>query len=228
MLDAKTCYNERKISSAAKLNEGTELEILLPKSVNENYSLPDPALLQIYEDRSNRMLWLLGNVSEDEGYDWVDFILRCNREDKGVAVEERKPIKLIVANYGGSLEMANTLISVIHLSKTPIHSYAIGPVCSAASMIYLACHKRFALSTAYFMIHKGSYQQFGADCNTVMAAMDDYKKRVEELIKFYISHTKFTDEEIRKNIEKDWYIYTDEALEKGMCDALVSDIDELL
>lgn len=219
--------NENK-ANATKLNEGTEVEILLPQSIKENYSLPDPALLQIYEDRSNRILWLLGDVSEEQGYDWVDFILRCNREDRGVAADDRKPIKLIVANYGGSLEMARTLISIIEISKTPIYGYAIGPVCSAASMIFLACQKKFALPTAYLMIHKGSCQQPNADYNTLMAAMDDYKKQIEELIQFYISHTTFTEAEIRQNIEKDWYIYTKEALEKGMCDALVSDIDELL
>ena len=124
--------------------------------------------------------------------------------------------------------MARTLSSIIEISKTPIYGYAIGPVCSAASMIFLACQKKFALSTAYFMIHKGSCQQPNADYNTLMAAMDDYKKQIEELIQFYISHTTFTEAEIRQNIEKDWYIYTKEALEKGMCDALVSDIDELL
>ena len=65
--------NEKE-AGITKLNEGTGLEILLPQSIKENYSLPDPALLQIYEDRSNRILWLLGDVSEEQGYDWVDFI----------------------------------------------------------------------------------------------------------------------------------------------------------
>lgn len=213
-----------------KLNEGTGLEILLPQNIKENYALPDPALLQIYEDRQNRVLWLLGDVSEEGGYDWVDFILRCNREDRinELPPEDRRPIKLIVANYGGSLEMANTLISVIAISKTPIYGYAIGPVCSAASMIYLACHKKFALPNSYWLIHKGSCQPSGADFNTMMAAMDDYKKQVEELTQFYIDHTTFTEDEIRKNIEKDWYIYTDQAIEKGMCDGIITDIDELL
>ncbi len=218
------CFAE----NPTRLNEGTEIEIQLPDEISPNYQLPDPLLLQIYEDRAHRVLWLLNSVSEETGYDWVDFILRCNRADKGIPVEERKPIKLIIANYGGSLEMARTLISIIEISKTPIYGYAIGPVCSAASMIFLACQKKFALPTAYLMIHKGSCQQPNADYNTLMAAMDDYKKQVEELIQFYIGHTQFTEDEIRKNIEKDWYIYTKEAVEKGLCDVIVDDIDELL
>lgn len=216
--------------SRTLLNEGTPVEIRLPQTLNPSYELPDPALLQIYEDRANRVLWLLDEVSEESGYDWVDFILRCNREDKDLAPAARRPIKLIVSNYGGSLQIAKTLISIIDISKTPVYGYAIGPVCSAASMIYLACHKRFALPAAFFVIHKGSCAPSESDFNTLMAAMDDYRKQVEELIQFYIQRTKMAEDEIRKNIEKDWYLYASDKsiIESGMVDAIIDDIDELL
>ena len=210
------------------LNEGTGVDIILPASIKENYSLPDPALLQLYEDRNNRILWILESVSEEEGYDQIDFILRCNREDRGVPVEKRKPIKIIIANYGGSLEMANTMVSIIDISKTPIYGYAIGPVCSAATLIYLACHQRYALPNSYWVLHKGSYQGTGADYNTLMAAMDDYRKQIEELIQFYIKRTDFLETEIRTNIEKDWYIHLPQALDKGICNKVITDIEELL
>ena len=63
-----------------------------------------------------------------------------------------------------------------------------------------------------------------------MAAMDDYRKQVEELIQFYIQRTKMTEDEIRKNIEKDWYLYASDKsiIESGMVDAIIDDIDELL
>ena len=122
------------------------------------------------------------------------------------------------------------LISMIKISQTPVWGIAIGPVCSAASMIYLATHKKLALPNAYWVIHKGSCQTEGGDYNTLMAAMDDYKKQVEELIKFYIGHTKFTEEEIKKNIENDWYLYANDplVLDKGICDKIIDDIGEML
>ena len=48
---------------------------------------------------------------------------------------------------------------------------------------------------------------------------------MEMLINFYISHTKYTEEEIEENIQTDWYIRTKEALEKGIVDEIIDDID---
>jgi ATP-dependent protease ClpP protease subunit len=45
------------------------------------------------------------------------------------------------------------------------------------------------------------------------------------LIDFYIQNTKYTEEEIAENIQTDWYIRTEEALEKGIVDEIITDID---
>ena len=48
---------------------------------------------------------------------------------------------------------------------------------------------------------------------------------METLINFYIDNTKYTEEEIEENIQTDWYIRTTEALQKGIVDELIEDID---
>lgn len=48
---------------------------------------------------------------------------------------------------------------------------------------------------------------------------------METLINFYIDNTNYTEEEIEENIQTDWYIRTKEALEKGIVDELITDID---
>ena len=97
---------------------------------------------------------MLGEIG-DEVYDWVDFILDINREDEAarIPIEDRKPIKCLIANRGGSADAANTMVDIIALSKTPVWGIALGVCASAASMIYLACHKRFALQSASFLFH---------------------------------------------------------------------------
>lgn len=210
------------------LNPDTSVEIMLPDTINANYQLPDPELLQIYEDRKNRTIWVLGDIGE-ETYDWVDFIFRCNREDKGKSVEERKPIKLIVANIGGSAEAAKTLIEVISLSKTPVHGYAIGMCASAASQIFLACHKRYALPNCTFVFHNGSCNNLSGNFSELNAFMEDYRRDIKQLSAFYKSHTTFAPELIDDKLEKgDWYIYLDEALKNGVVDETITDIDMLL
>jgi ATP-dependent protease ClpP protease subunit len=48
---------------------------------------------------------------------------------------------------------------------------------------------------------------------------------METLINFYIENTKYSEEEIIENIQTDWYIRKDEALEKGIVDEIITDID---
>lgn len=213
------------MSDAKVLNNGLGLEIRLPKTINENYSLPDPSLLQIYKDRENRVIWMLGEIG-DEVYDWVDFILDVNREDKNIPIEKRKPIKCIIANEGGRADPAYTLVDIITLSKTPIHGIAIGVCASAASMIYLACHKRYALPKATFIFHQGSCSNLGGTFNQLNSFMEDYKRDIEQLTEFYKKHTIYEPDLIDKKLAAgDWYIYVPEAIKNGVVDEIIEDID---
>ena len=36
-----------------------DILITLPKNINPNLELPDPALIQLYKDRQNRVIWML-------------------------------------------------------------------------------------------------------------------------------------------------------------------------
>ena len=205
--------------------DDNEILFQLPETVKPNLMLPDPDLLSIYEDRQNRTLWMLKEVG-DESYDWVDFIIRCNREDRTLPPEQRKPIKCIIANYGGSLEEAKMLVEMIHLSKTPVWGIVIGMCASAASMIFLACHKRFATRNATIIIHKGSCENIGGSYAEVQQFMENYKKDIEALSTFYKEYTHIAPEEVDQRLnEGDWYIYVDEGVEKGLIDEIVTSID---
>lgn len=48
------------------------------------------------------------------------------------------------------------------------------------------------------------------------------------MMEFYQTHTKFTKAEIENNMGTDWYVRLDTALEKGMVDELVTDLEVLL
>lgn len=201
-----------------------DISILIPKSVNPTLELPDPELVSIYKDKENRVIWMLGEIGE-ECFEWVSQILEYNREDADIAIEKRKPIKCIIANYGGSLENARMLAEIISLSKTPVYGYAIGMCASAASVVYLACHKRFATKNVTILLHNGSCDGINGNYNEVQQFMDNYKKEIKELSTFYKTHTKFDAEEIDRKLNGgDWYIYLEEGLEKGLIDDIINDI----
>ena len=58
--------------------------------------------------------------------------------------------------------------------------------------------------------------------------MEDYQGQVNELAKFMKDRTLYTEEEITENIVTEWYVRKDEAVEKGICHEIVTDISVLL
>ena len=187
-------------------------------------TLADPSLVNYYNDLENRTYWLNDEINHFT-FDLVQYILRWNKEDKGIPTEERKPIRVIVDCHGGMLSVTKTIVNIIKLSKTPVHMFALGFVASGASMIYLAGHKRYALPNTTFLLHKGNCGGLSGTFDELLAFMEDYQKDVAELIGFYKENTKFSPEDIENKIQGEWYIRIDEALENGIVDEIVTDID---
>ena len=206
-----------------KRNDQPMFSVAIPPQA-ENLQLPDPSLLNYYKDLERRLFWLVGAV-DTSLYELVQHIVNCNYEDKDLPVENRKPIRIIVASPGGSLEVEQTLVAIMEASTTPVWCIAIGMCASAASMIYLAGHKRFATRNAYWMLHQGGCDNLEGSYQQIMSFMAKYQMDIEEMAEFYKSHTNFPAETIEKNlVEGDWYISIDEALENGICHEVISDL----
>lgn len=200
--------------------------VLPPMHDSANLALADPQLVNFYEDINNRVYWLTEEIGE-ETLDLVQYITRWNREDKGIAPENRKPIRIIIDCGGGSLSVSETLSNIIKMSKTPIIGIALGFVASGASVVFLSCHKKYALPNTVFVLHKGSCNGVSGTYDEIVSFARDYEKQIEMLMTFYIENTKYTEEEIEENIQTDWYIRMDEAREKGLVDGMITDIDIL-
>jgi ATP-dependent Clp protease protease subunit len=191
----------------------------------ENVQLPDPTLLQYYKDKERRLFWILGEV-DSSLYELVQAIIDCNREDKGLAPEKRQPIRLVMTSPGGSLDVEQTLTAVIEASVTPIHCIAIGMCASAASMIYLSGHKRFATKNASFLFHQGGCENLEGTYQQIVAFMEKYQADIEEMSKFYKEHTKFPEDVIDEKLsEGDWYISSEEAKANGIVDEIITSLD---
>ena len=203
------------------------MKLLLGDSADANLQLAAPSLVNYYHDFENRCLWLDTEIDEND-LGVVQCIVRWNQDDKGIPVEQRKPIKLFFHCPGGSLDIGDILTGVIKLSKTPVWGIALGMVASAASIIYLGCHRRFALPTAYFIFHRGSCEGVSGNYNEIQAAMEDYRLQIARMEKFYTENTTYPEEIIKLKIQTDWYIHCEEAMEYNIVTDLIEDIDVLL
>lgn len=186
--------------------------------------LPDSYMLKYYQDLSQRTIWVNEEITGDLTNELTHYIIKWNREDKDIPEIDRKPIKLLFDSPGGDLDAQAAICSMIELSKTPIIGIAIGMVASAASLIYLTCHARLALKSSYFILHKGSATLSG-DFENIMNSIDDYKKEVEKMVKVVVNHSNYTPEEVEEHMKKDWYVRAQEALDKGLVDEIISDIN---
>lgn len=210
------------------MNELEEfVELLVKDKAEPTLALPDPQLITYYTDLKDRRYWLDCEINDNVlELAWQIFL--WNSEDKDIPIEKRKPIKILFNSPGGSLDIEETLVSIIKLSKTPVYGIALGMVASAASLIYLSCHKRYALPNAYWLLHKGSCTNVSGSFSDVQAAMEDYRIQVEKMEQFYIENTGYTEEEIKKGLVNDWYVRVPEALEKGIVTDLIEDIEIFL
>ena len=134
-----------------------EFAIGIPQSI-ENLQLPDPALLYYYQNYADRVYWVEGEIDESI-MDLSKLIIKCNHEDKGVPVEERKPIKIFISSPGGLLDETVSLVKLIGVSKTPVYTIDACYAYSAASLILISGHKRYAMPGTKCLFHSGSHRR---------------------------------------------------------------------
>lgn len=198
--------------------------VAIPESV-ENLQLPNPDLLTYYQDEKDRVLWIEGEIN-DGLFELSKMILRYNKEDKDIPVEERKPIKIFINSPGGDLDSTLAFIGLMNISKTPIWTIDACWAYSAAGLILMAGHKRYALPNTECLIHSGS-GQIGGSYEQTTEQMKNYKYLVDKMREFILSRTKIDQKLFKKNSQKDWYIYTDDMLDLGIVDEIISDLDML-
>ena len=202
-----------------------EFAITIPQSI-ENLSLPAPELLSFYRHYEDRIFWVEGEIDESIMY-LSRMIIDCNREDKGLPVEDRKPIKIFISSNGGLLDETMSLVRLIGISKTPVITINACYCYSAASLILISGHKRYAMPGTRCLFHNGSGGATGT-FDQAQAAMEDYKKLVKQMQDYILYKTTIDAKLFNKKKAYDWYLNTDEMLERGVVDSIVTDIDEIL
>lgn len=182
------------------------------------------------QDLKQRKLFLNVDIDQFSIADIVKHILQFNKEDKGIAVEDRTPILLYVTSNGGEVDSGFELIDVIMNSKTPVYTINLGYQYSMGFLIGLAGQQRYAMRNAKFLMHDGSnfIYNSGAKAQDQM----EFQKKVEERIKQYIlSRSKITSEEYDSKLRIEWYLFADEAKDKGFVDFILGedcDIDAVI
>jgi len=103
-------------------------------------------------DINARKIYLIGDIERDlvaSTIQAIGFFNSPRMQDTAST-----PITLVIASDGGDVHIMFALVDAIRLSRVPIHTICTGVVASAATLILVSGHKRFATPNAYVMHHQ--------------------------------------------------------------------------
>lgn len=169
---------------------------------------------------SDRTLFINQDIDEGIIEDCVVYILKWNKEDKGLSPENRKPIKIYLNSNGGDGIIAMQLVDAIETSTTPIIIIGLSLVASAAFHIYIAGHERVCFNNTIFLMHDGEV----SIANTTSKARDTMKfiEELEERTKKHVlSKTKMDEEFYENHYDIEFFLYPDKAKELGITDKII-------
>jgi ATP-dependent Clp protease protease subunit len=190
-------------------------------------NLPDPDLLDFYRFQKNREIYI-NEVIDTPIVTYALNIIKWNKEDKDIPIEDRKPIKIFVNSDGGCLNSIMMLIDAIKLSKTPVYTIGLGKAYSSGGLLLMSGHagKRLLFPNTTVLIHDGSTGAMG-NTGKVIDNLEFTKAYEERIKKYIICATKITEKQFKANYRKDWWIFAEEALALGIADKMINSLDEV-
>lgn len=199
--------------------------LMIPDNIG-NLKLPEPELVNFYNDLNNRIIWVVGDIDESI-LAYSRYIIEWNRQDNGIPIEERTPIRMYIFSPGGEVIPVLTLIDTILISKTPIYTYNMGMAYSAAGLLFMAGVKRYVLFYSKVMIHRLASGTEGS-----MKQLEDNLKQLksidETLRTLILKLTKISSVKYKKQQNNDWFIEAKECVELGIADKIIDDIDDII
>jgi ATP-dependent protease ClpP protease subunit len=89
-----------------------------------------------------------------------------------------------------------------------------------------ATGRRYIFSDTTVLIHSGSAGFY--DNTDKVIDYSEFTKKQEERVKQYIlKNTKITDKMYEKNYRKDLWLFSDEIIEYGIADKIITDLEEI-
>ena len=196
-----------------------DIEVEIERALIESGMIDELFYLQ---DLQQRKLFLNADIDAVSVAEVVRHIMQMNKEDVGIEPSKRKPILLYLTSNGGEVDSGFELIDVITSSITPVYTINIGYQYSMGFLIGLAGHKRYATENAKFLMHDGS--NFVFNSGSKLQDQMEFQKKVEERIRQYVlSRSNVSAEEYDSKLRVEWYLFADEAKEKGFVDYILGE-----
>lgn len=206
----------------------------MPKKKNPEHSIlfPETASLTPYviEDtgRGERSMDIFSRLLKDRivfiGQDIDDHVanivvaqlLFLRMEDP------KKDVNIYINSRGGYITAGLAIYDVLKWLPCPVSTYCIGQASSMGALLLTAGDKgkRYALPNSRIMIHQPSGGVGGSSADIALQAKEILflKKRLNEIL---AERTGQTVEKISKDIERDFFMSPEDAMEYGLIDSII-------
>lgn len=134
-----------------------------------------------------------------------------------------KDIDMYINSPGGSVTAGLAVYDTMQVIRPDVATICAGMAASMASILLTggAPTKRFALPYAKILIHQPWVQQVGGQATDIEIHARDLIATRRALAGIYETSTKKPIEQILKDIERDYYMTAQEAVEYGLVDAII-------
>ncbi|MBW8846462.1 MAG: ATP-dependent Clp protease proteolytic subunit [Burkholderiales bacterium] len=142
--------------------------------------------------------------------------------------ESDAPITLLISSPGGHVESGDAIHDMIRFVRAPVTTVGTGWVASAGTHIYLAAPKnrRFALPNTRFMIHQPAGGAGGQASDIAIQAKEILRVR-SRLAAVIAKETGQPLERVAVDIERDFWMSAEEAIDYGLVSRVVNHQSDL-
>lgn len=163
----------------------------------------------IKSNLEDRILVFNDEVNDSVIENYILYILKWNKEDINLPVENRQAIRLYINSPGGDCISGFNLVNVIMSSNTPVIGVCFGLAASMGYHIFLACHERIAFKDSVLLQHDGeiAIQNSTSKAKDTMKFFDNMERRTKNYV---LSRTTMDEEFYDKHYDQEYYMYANE------------------
>jgi ATP-dependent Clp protease, protease subunit len=172
-------------------------------------SNPNSNFLEEKAFKSRKVL-LFGSITDTVAAETV-------RRLMALAADSDAPIEMLVSSPGGHVESGDAIHDIVRFINAPVTMIGTGWVGSAATHVYLSVplERRLCLPNTRFLIHQPSGGAGGRATDIAIQAREVV--RIKERIASVIAReTKKSLEAVLKDIDKDYWMSAQEAVDYGL------------
>jgi len=169
-----------------------------------------------------RSIMLSGEINKESAERIISQLLILEEDDS------EKEIKIFINSPGGDVDAGYAIYDMVRFISPKVIMIGAGLVASAASLVLLAVpsDRRLGLPNSTYLIHQPMSGMRG-----VATAIEIYSKQIdklrEKLDNVIATATNKSIEEVKKDTERDYWMFSEEAKEYGLISRIVEKREDL-